>query len=72
MAAADHMQRRLSPGVQLIHAQRHRRLTDPAARATSRIPPCPSARASAPISSRRCRSSRCGKITSNFAPASPG
>ena len=30
----------------------------PAARATARIPPGPSARASAPISSRRCRSSR--------------
>ncbi len=27
----------------------------------------PCARASAPISSRRCRSSRCGKTTSNFA-----
>jgi hypothetical protein len=39
----------------------------PAAPATSRIPPCPSARASAPSSSRRCRSSRCGKIVSNFA-----
>ena len=39
----------------------------PAARATSRIPPCPSARASAPINSRRCRSSRCGNIASNFA-----
>ena len=39
----------------------------PAARATSRIPPRPSARASAPSSSRRCRSSRCGKIDSNFA-----
>ena len=39
----------------------------PAARATSRIPPCPTARASAPISSRRCRSSRCGKIVPNFA-----
>src|ERR1700733_8608625 len=39
----------------------------PAARATSRIPPWPSERASAPISSRRCRSSRCGKIAWNFA-----
>lgn len=39
----------------------------PAARATSRIPPCPSDRASAPITSRRCRSSRCGKIAPNFA-----
>jgi hypothetical protein len=39
----------------------------PAARATSRIPPCRSVRASAPISSRRCRSSRCGKIDPNLA-----
>jgi hypothetical protein len=39
----------------------------PAVRPTARIPPCPSARASAPISSRRCRSSRCGKIAWNFA-----
>ena len=39
----------------------------PAARATSRIPPWPRARASAPISSRRCRSSRCGKIAWNVA-----
>jgi RHS repeat-associated protein len=39
----------------------------PAARATSRIPPWPSARASAPINSRRCRSSRCGNSTWNFA-----
>ena len=38
-----------------------------AARATIRIPPCPRTRASAPISSRRCRSSRCGKIAPNFA-----
>jgi hypothetical protein len=38
-----------------------------AARATNRIPPWPITRASAPISSRRCRSSRCGKITSNLA-----
>jgi hypothetical protein len=41
----------------------------PAARATSRIPSCPSARASAPISSRRCRSSRCGKIARTSPPA---
>ena len=39
----------------------------PAAAATSRIPPWPSARASAPSSSRRCRSSRCGKMLPNFA-----
>ena len=39
----------------------------PAAQATSQIPPCPSARASIPISSRRCRSSGCGKIVPNFA-----
>src|SRR6266699_2949530 len=38
-----------------------------AARATSLIPPWPSARASAPSSSRRCRSSRCGKSDPNFA-----
>ena len=38
----------------------------PAACATARIPPCPSIRASAPISSRRCRSSRCGSNTANL------
>jgi DNA replication protein DnaC len=37
------------------------------AKCIARIPPCPSARASAPISRRRCRSSRCGKIAANFA-----
>ena len=42
----------------------------PAARATTRIPPCPRTRASAPISSRRCRSSRCGKTAPNFAASS--
>ena len=35
----------------------------PAARATTRMPPCPSARASAPATSRRYRSSRCGNST---------
>ncbi len=39
----------------------------PAARATSLIPTWPSARASAPISNRRCRSSRCGNIAVNLA-----
>src|SRR6266568_3902564 len=39
----------------------------PAAPATSRIPPWPSARACAPISSRRCRSSRWGPISLNIA-----
>ncbi|MEU6603225.1 hypothetical protein ABZ944_40135 [Streptomyces flaveolus] len=37
-----------------------------AARGTARIPPWPRIRASAPIISRRCRSSRCGNNTSNF------
>ena len=53
--------------------QGHRGLTDPAGLGYQPDPPWPSARASAPSSSRRsCRSSRCGKIASNFAPASPG
>ena len=39
----------------------------PAARATASIPPCPSDRASEPRYSRRCRSSRCGSSTGNFA-----
>lgn len=39
----------------------------PAAWATARIPPRPNTRALAPSSSRRCRSSRCGKIASSFA-----
>ena len=39
----------------------------PAARATVLIPPWPSDRASAPISSRRCRSSRCGSSAANLA-----
>jgi hypothetical protein len=39
----------------------------PAARATIRIPPWPSTRASLASSSRRCRSSRCGQTASNFA-----
>ncbi len=39
----------------------------PAARATALIPPRPRDWASAPISRRRCRSSRCGRIASNLA-----
>jgi hypothetical protein len=47
---------RLGARVQLINPQRYRGLADPGGRVTSRIPARPSARASAPISSRRCRS----------------
>ena len=39
----------------------------PDARATAAIPPRPSARACAPASRRRCRSSRCGDSTANIA-----
>jgi hypothetical protein len=41
-----------------------------AARATTLIPPWPSTLASAPITSRRCRASRCGNNAPNFAASS--
>jgi hypothetical protein len=39
----------------------------PLARATAAIPPCPNTRPSAAITSRCCRSSKCGSIAPNFA-----
>ncbi len=43
----------------------------PAASAATRMPPCSRARASAPATSRRCRSSRCGNSAPNSAKPAP-
>ena len=61
--------RRTRPGarVQLIRAQRHRGLPDTRGPGDQSDPAMPQRTGLGPISSHRCRSSRCGKIVSNFA-----
>ena len=56
---------RLIAGIQLEHPGRTVASRTPAARATARTPPWPSGRASSPITSRCCRSFRCGNSTLN-------
>jgi hypothetical protein len=58
---------RLRAAVQLVDPQRHRGFPDPCRASHHPDPAMTQDPGLSPISSRRCRSSRCGKITPNFA-----